>query len=92
MEKKGASGYDWSVAQRVSSHVRECKLSGLVAEEMYYIRVAAENDVGTGYYREFAEPVSTSKSKGGWGGFWEGTSFGGGGLSFGGEGRVDGGL
>jgi hypothetical protein len=41
----------------------QCRVGGLKANCAYYLRVAAENDEGIGYYREFIEPVRPTKPK-----------------------------
>lgn len=39
------------------------QVTGLQASGSYYLRVAAENDEGVGYYREFIEPVRPMRPK-----------------------------
>lgn len=41
----------------------QCRVGGLRANYAYYVRVAAENDEGIGFYREFVEPVKPTKPK-----------------------------
>ena len=71
VEKREASSQYWvSVATTSATGFSsrtgtglQCRVGGLKANCAYYIRVAAENDEGIGYYREFIEPVKPTKPK-----------------------------
>jgi hypothetical protein len=71
IEKREASSQYWTPAASTSATVLgsragtglQCRVGGLRPNSAYYLRVAAENDEGIGYYREFIEPVRPTKPK-----------------------------
>jgi titin len=63
VEKREANSQFWSPVKSVSVRTTLCQVTNLLPNCAYYLRVAAENDEGIGFYREFVEPVKPMKPK-----------------------------
>ena len=63
IEKREARSQFWSPVASVSSRTMVYQIQNLQANSSYFIRVAAENDEGIGYYREFIEPIRPMRPK-----------------------------
>ena len=53
----------WTHVASLPARTTVCQVTGLRPDAAYYIRVAAENDEGVGFYREFIEPVRPMRPK-----------------------------
>ena len=63
IEKRDTKSQFWSPVTSVSYRTTLCQVTGLQPGAAYYLRVAAENDEGIGFYREFIEPVQPMRPK-----------------------------
>jgi len=56
-------GAQWTHVASVPATTTVCQVAALRPDASYFIRVAAENDEGVGFYREFVEPVRPMRPK-----------------------------
>ena len=63
IEKRESRSQFWAPVANVGSRTTVYQLQNLLPNCSYYLRVAAENEEGTGFYREFVEPVKPMKPK-----------------------------
>jgi len=63
IEKREARSQFWTPVSSVGSRTTVYQIVNLLPNSLYYLRVAAENDEGVGFYREFIEPVRPMKPK-----------------------------
>jgi len=61
LEKREARSQLWTSVTSVGARTTVFQVTGLLQTSSYYLRVAAENDEGVGFYREFIEPVRPIK-------------------------------
>ncbi|ESO04852.1 hypothetical protein HELRODRAFT_191479 [Helobdella robusta] len=63
IEKKESKSSHWISIAHVPATERRHVIKNLQSSCSYFVRVAAENSEGVGYYREFTEPVTPTKPK-----------------------------
>lgn len=63
IEKREPQSQFWVPVSNVSSRTTVYQVQNLAPNSSYYFRVAAENEEGVGFYREFIEPVRPMKPK-----------------------------
>lgn len=63
IEKREPHSQYWAPVSTVSPRTTVYQIQNLAPSSSYYFRVAAENEEGIGYYREFVEPVRPMKPK-----------------------------
>jgi len=57
VERRDGHQQSWTHVASLPARTTVCQVTGLQSSVSYFIRVAAENDEGVGFYREFVEPV-----------------------------------
>ena len=63
VERRDAHQQTWTHVASLPVRTTVCQVTGLQSNMSYFIRVAAENDEGVGFYREFIEPVRPMRPK-----------------------------
>jgi len=63
VERRDAHQQAWTHVASLPARTTVCQVTGLQSNVAYFIRVAAENDEGVGFYREFIEPVRPMRPK-----------------------------
>ena len=63
VEKRESRSQYWTQVTTVSARSTSCTIRHLHRTSKYYIRVAAQNEEGTGVFRELPEPITPMKPK-----------------------------
>ena len=63
IEIRESRSYTWNYVATVSSRSRNYTIQYLQPQKSYYVRVAAENEEGIGYFKELTEAIHPRKQR-----------------------------